>query len=388
MRTLWSSEKRDLSFQDVWGRGDPWPTNTASSRVDVTADSALGLSAVLRAVQLLSDTVASLPVHAYRGSGATRVRVPAQPQLIAKPSLILTLDEWIGQAMVSLLLHGNAYGVVLTRDRLGVPTGVEWVSPSDVKVTRDSALSRPKYKLSEETIPTDDIIHIRGFMKPGAVVGSAPLVMQRETIGLGIAAQKFGAQWFGDGAHPSSVLTTESAIDKDQADTIKKRFVAAIRGRREPAVLGAGMKYQQIQVAANESQFLETHLAIVNDVARAFGLPAEMIGGGGQGSSLTYSNREQSAIDFLTFSVNPWLIRLESAISARLPGGQFVKFNPDALLRTDTKSRYEAHKTGLEGHFLTIDEVRALEDRRPLDIGEMFPAPTNSVGANDQEVTE
>jgi HK97 family phage portal protein len=390
MRTLWGSEQRAISFTDVWGAGGVWPSQTAFGKVDVTVDSALGLSAVLRAVRLLSDVVSSLPIHAYRGSGADRVRVPTQPQLITDPSLVLTLDEWIGQAMTSVLLYGNAYGIVVGRDGLGVPTGVEWVSPTHISVDRPSALSVPTYQLSGETIPTENVLHIRGFMKPGAVAGSAPLTMQRETIGLGIAAQKFGAQWFGDGAHPSAVLTTDSQIDEAQATTIKARFIAAIRGSREPAVLGAGMKYQQIQVAANESQFLETHQAVVNDIARAFGIPAEMIGGGGQGSSLTYSNREQSAIDFLTFSVNPWLVRLESAISAQLPRDTFVKFNPDALLRTDTKTRYEAHSTALAGHFLTIDEVRALEDRRPLDIGEQFPPAGNgqSAGANDQEVTE
>lgn len=391
MRTLWGSEKRAISYQDVWGSGDYWPMREAFSKVDVNDDSALGLSAVLRSVQLLSDTVSSLPIHAYRGSGASRVRIPSQPRLITDPSMVLTLNEWLGQAMVSLLLHGNAYGIVLTRDGLGVPTSVEWVSPRHVSIDRNSSLVLPTYRLSGEPIPAEDVLHIRGFMKPGAVAGSAPLLMQRETIGLGIAAQKFGAQWFGDGAHPSSVLTSDAAIDKAQSDTIKARFMEAIRGKREPAVLGAGVKYQQIQVAANESQFLETHVAVVNDVARAFGIPAEMIGGGGQGSSLTYSNREQSAIDFLTFSVNPWLVRIERSISARLPDGQFVKFNPDALLRTDTKTRYEAHQTALEGHFLTIDEVRALEDRRPLDIDEMFPPSRvtgQPTGTNDQEATE
>ena len=286
MRTLWDSEKRAISFTDVWGAGGVWPSQLAFSNVDVTVDSALGLSAVLRSVRLLSEVVSALPIHAYRGSGANRVRVPKQPQLITNPSLVLTLDEWLSQAMTSVLLYGNAYGIVLSRDGLGVPTGVEWVSPTHMTVDRRSSLSLPSYKLSGDAISAEDVLHIRGFMKPGAIAGSAPLTLQRETIGLGIAAQKFGAQWFGDGAHPSSVLTTDSAISEEQATTIKARFIAAIRGSREPAVLGAGMKYQQIQVAANESQFLETHMAVVNNIARAFGIPAEMIAGSSHGSSL------------------------------------------------------------------------------------------------------
>ena len=394
MRTLWGSEQRAISYQDVWGSGGTWAPVRANADVNVNVDSALGLSAVLRCVRLLSDTVSTLPLQAFRESGDQRTRLNPPPQLVSDPSAVVSREEWLQQAMVSLLLWGNAYGLVTTRDRLQVPTTVDWLSPDSVEVKQTSALRPPSYDIDGERVDADDIIHIRAFLKPGSVTGVPPLTMQRETLGLGIAAQKYGAQWFGDGAHPSAILSSDSPVTQEQAKTIKDRFVASLKGKREPAVLGAGMKYQAVQVAANESQFLETHQAVVNDVARAFGVPAEMIGGGGNGSSLTYANREQSAIDFLTFSVNPWLIRIERAISDRLVRGQFVKFNPDALLRTDTKTRYDAHSVALSGHFLTIDEVRALEDRPPLDIGEMFP-PNKVTGQqpgdqddSDQEVDE
>lgn len=391
MRTLWETEKRSISFQDVWGSGADWSGRQSAARVPVNVDTALGLSAVLRSVRLLSDTVASLPIHAYSG-GTADLRLPVQPRLVSDPSLVLTPREWRAQAMVSVLLWGNAYGVVLDRDRMGVPETVEWVLPDHMQVERSSQLGRPRYRLSGDPMPAEDVLHIRGFTKPGAVVGSPPLTLQRETIGLGIAAQKFGAQWFGDGAHPSAVLTSEHAVNQEQAQTIKDRFLMAIRGKREPAVLGGGMTYQQVQVAANESQFLETHEAVINDVARAFGLSPEMIGGSGTGGqNVTYANREQSAIDFLTFSISPWLVTLEDSISAMLRDGEYVKFNPDALLRTDTMSRYKAHQTALDSHFLTIDEVRALEDRAPLDNGEVFP-PSRITGkpknADGQEVEE
>lgn len=384
MKTLWStSEQRAVSFQDVWGRGlDIGATRTAAN-VPVNASTALGLSAVFACTRVLADAVSTLPLHAYRDSSGGRMEMPAQPLLVAKPSMNLSREEWLHQAMVSLLLWGNAYGVVLTRDRLGVPQTVEWVNPDSVSVKQPSALRAPTYELSGDLIDADDIVHVRAFIKPGSVVGSAPLTVQQETFGLGIAAQKFGAQWFGSGGHPSGILMSDQQVDQEVATTIKERFVAAIKGR-QPAVLGAGLKYQAIQVAPNESQFLETQQAVRNEIAAVFGVPPEMIGGSGSGSSVTYANREQAAIDFLTFSVNPWLVRLERAMTALLPRGQFVKFNPDALLRTDTKTRYQAHRLGLDGHFITIDEVRDIEDRRPLDNGEQFP-PTKASG---QEVDQ
>lgn len=379
MKSLWSKEQRAISYQDVWGRGFDFGGASSAAGVTVNPDTALGLSAVLRCVRLLADTVSSLPAHAYRSTGETRQRVPNQPQILTSPSIALPREDWLQQAMVSLLLWGNAYGVIVSRDRLGFATSAEWIRPDTVTVERRSSLDLPTYRSSGTLIPSEDVIHVRGMLRPGTVEGSAPLSMSKDMIGLGIAAQKFGAEWFGDGAHPSALLMSDQQIGEEAAKTIKARFLAAVKGR-EPLVTGAGLKYQAVQVAADESQFLETQQAIVSDVARAFGVPAEMIGGSAGGNSVTYANREQSAIDFLTFSVNPWLVRLEAALSRQLPSGQFVKFNPDALLRTDTKTRYEAHMLALKGHFATIDEVRQLEDRPPLDNGEQFPpsSPTST----------
>jgi HK97 family phage portal protein len=131
-------------------------------------------------------------------------------------------------------------------------------------------------------------------------------------------------------------------------------------------VLDNGAKYKPITIAPEESQFLETTKANVAAVARIYGVPPEMIAGE-VGNSLTYANVEQRSLDFLTYGVTPWLVRLERAISALLPRGQFVKFNAGALLRTTTKARYEAHEIGIRAGFLTVNEARALEDLPPLE---------------------
>lgn len=370
MRSLWQPEQRAVTYQDVWG---DWNAPVASSNVRVTADSALGLDAVWACVNMHAGMASTLPLDAFRGDAKTEV----SPKLLSKPSLTVEPDEWLFQYYVSLLLWGNAYGVILTRDRVGNPETVEWQNPADIDVKQVG--HRAEYTIGGRPVPADDMWHDRWFLLPGAIVGRAPLTLHRETIGLGLAAQKFGAQWFGEGAHPSAILTTDQAVNQEQAKTIKERFVAAIRGSREPAVLGAGMKYHPIQVAANESQFLESQQHSAVAVARVFGIQPEMIAAAVSGTSVTYANVEQQAIQYLTFGLDRWLVKGERSITRHLPDGMFAKFNRGALLRTDLLTRYQAHAIGLGNHFIDIDEVRELEDRPSFGDGEKFP-PNRTTG--------
>jgi HK97 family phage portal protein len=377
VRSLWQPERRAVSYQDVWGAGGNWQGgNVAASRVTVNPDTALGLDAVWACVNMHAGMAASLPVDAFRGENANPVS--PVPTILDRPSLVLPFDDWLFQYYVSLLVFGNVYGVVLERDRLQYPVTVEWQDPTTVEV--EQVNHRAIYRFQGQQVPSEDVWHDRWFVMPGSLVGRAPLTMHRETIGLGLAAQKFGAQWFGDGAHPSAVLSTDQQVTQEQAATIKARFVAAIRNTREPAVLGAGMTYQQIQTAPNESQFLETQQNVAISVARVFGIQPEMIAAATSGSSVTYANVEQQAIQYLTFGLDRWLVKGERSISRHLPRGMFAKFNRGALMRTDLLSRYRAHAIALNGRFLNIDEVRELEDRPPLDNGDEFPPETIQQG--------
>jgi HK97 family phage portal protein len=132
-------------------------------------------------------------------------------------------------------------------------------------------------------------------------------------------------------------------------------------------VLGDGIKFKQVSVAPEESQFLETQRFTVQQICRLYGVPPEMIGSE-SGNSLTYANVEQRSLAFLTYCINPWLVRIETALTDLVPRGQFVKFNAGVLLRTDLKTRYESYEIGLRAGFLTVNETRALEDREPLPV--------------------
>jgi HK97 family phage portal protein len=338
--------------------------------VSVNADTALRLSAVWACARLLADTISTLPVDVYR-KGDPDVALPT-PALLQRPSDAFSTIEWLHALTTSLALRGNAYGIVTGRTgAAGWPAQIELVNPDVVAVYRNDE-GRISYEIGGQGFDRADVFHVRAFTVPGNLVGLSPIEHARQAIGVGIAAEQFGARFFGDNATPSGLLIAKGQMNAEGADVLKARWKAAHHGRRELAVLSGDVEFQSITISPNESQFVETQKFTVAQIARLFGIPPEMIGGEA-GGSLTYANVEQRALDFVTFSLGPWVARIEAALTALLPRNQFVKLNTGALLRADLKTRYEAHAIGIGSGFLTVDEARALEDRPPL--GYVSPAP-------------
>ncbi len=346
------------------------------SALRVTPDTALKHSAVAACVGLLCN-IATWPVHSYRRTAGVGMRLPEsdQPQFLRRPSIEATPIEWRREILWSWATRGNAFGMITSRDALGYPRTIELLHPDSVTVrsTRSSGISTWEFLIDNKPFdryPNGDLWHTRGlWTKPGVPVGISPIEMALAAIGLGIAAEDFGSSWFYDGAHPSAVLYTDQQVTKDQARTIKDRFVDAVTGasgRREPAVLGAGVKYQQVQVAANESQFLETLDRNIATVARYFLVAPEYIGGS-SGASMTYSNIETRGLAMLQQFFGPWLSKLEESFGNLTPGGQYVKINVDSLLRVDAKTRHDIHQISITNRIRSRDEVRALEDLPPYD---------------------
>jgi HK97 family phage portal protein len=334
------------------------------------------LAAVWRSITLVAELLSSMPVDTYRGSGRNKVEVSTPPNIVTKPSLRVTRREWVYQYVVSMMLRGQAIGVVLAfNETSGLPDVVEWVNPTCVSIVCPTSFDLPEYYVNGARVDRDRIIHVRNVLMPGCIEGLSPIEYHAETIGLGLAAHKFGAQWFGQGAHPSAILSSDQRIDEKQAESMKKRFVASIRKRREPAVLGSGITYTPIQINPEESQFLQTMGMNAAEIAMIFGVPPEQIGVApiGDGASLTYANREQRWQDFIATCLAHYAVRLEDAWGAMTPRGQAVKLNFDAVLRGDTLSRYQAHQIGIAGHFLLPNEARELEDRPPVKGGDEFP---------------
>jgi HK97 family phage portal protein len=287
------------------------------------------------------------------------VRTPlgSTPSLLRSPAGDMTLPAWLYQIVVSLLLRGNAYGKVVARDAGGVyPTAIAILNPDEVRVTM-GASGALVFTHKGAEIPSRDVFHIAGMTLPGSPLGLSPITYASPILRTAAAAAQFGRGFFEDGAHPSALLTTANPINQTQAREIKDRFLASVKGR-EPAVFGAGLTYTAVTVSPEESQFLETQRFSLEQIARMFKVPAEMIGGS-RGPGMTYSNVTSRSLDFLTYCVQPWLSRVESAITPLIPGAQHVLFDTSPLLRMTDADRWNVTAVRLKNGALTINEVRS-----------------------------
>jgi HK97 family phage portal protein len=361
---MWPFKRQDRALFNV---GDGWPPPATAAGVAVNTDIAQRLSAVWACVRLLADVISTMPVDAYRQG--SREPIEPRPPILVTPAAGTPMHDWLAQVVRSLLLAGNAWGLVTDRTGAGLrPSRIELLDPArvGVQVDRDGTVT---YRLDGAEIDRDELWHLRAYPVAGQVRGLSPIAYAMQNIGLRLAAEQFGAQFFGDNATPSGILTTDQRLTPESAHKLSERWNIYFgsgkpRGRRT-AVLGEGARWQAVSVQPEESQFLDTLQFNVAQVCRIYGVPPEMIAAA-SGDSLTYANVEQRSLDFLTYTVGPWLTRIETALSDLVARGTYVKFNSGALLCTDLKSRYESYEIALRARFLTLDEVRDLEDREPL----------------------
>lgn len=333
------------------------------------AEDGLQAVAVWAATNLVAQVCSTMPLDTYRKRSAD-----APPEKIANPRLIddpggegYGVTDWIYQYLMSKLLRGNAYGRLGLADASGFPAQVVLLHPDDVQGWRDRTTGEVKWLADGRPVPAGQMWHQRSYPMPGRLLGMSPVQHHALTIGQGLSAARFGAQWFQDGAHPSSMLTnSEVPIDRQQGMEVKARYMQSLQGSREPLVLGKGWAYQAIQVSPEESQFLATQRYTAADCARIYGPGLPEILGYETGGSMTYANIEQRSADLLTYTLDPWLTGMERMFTSLLPRTQYVKFNRAALLRTDLFTRYRAHALGIAAHFLAPSEARHLEDLPPL----------------------
>jgi HK97 family phage portal protein len=348
----------------LWQIGD-LPVASTYAAVPVNPTTAMQHSAVWACVNLIAGAISTLPLYAYRRG--ERDALPDLPPILRTPSAGWTLPEFLFALLQSLLIRGNAYGLIVDRAGAGLlPSQVELLAPERVGVTVPNGSI--EYRVDGQEVDPASIWHVRAFTTAGSVVGLAPVEHARQAIGLGLGAERYAARFFGDSAIPSGVLTSDQDIKQDRAEHLKARWREAHAGRRDIAVLGSGARFQAVTIPPEQAQFLETTRANVATIARYFNCPPELVGGE-SGGSLTYANVEQRALDFLTFCLRRWIVTTETALSALLSSTTTVQFNASALVRTDLLTRYQAHEVGIRAGFLTVNEARELEDRPPLPEG-------------------
>jgi HK97 family phage portal protein len=346
--------------RDLFQIGSIVPASTYAA-VPVNPTTAMQHSAVWACVNLIAGSISTLPLAAYRRGG--RDPLPDLPPPLRQPSADWSLPEFLYALLQSLLLRGNAYGLVVDRAGAGLlPARVELLAPERVQVEANGRLI---YRIDGQEVDRSSIWHVKAFTAPGQVLGLSPIGHARQAIGLGLSAERFASRMFAQGM-PAGVLSTDQDLKEGRAEQIKAQWRARYQeGNREIAVLGSGARFQAVSISPEEAQFLETTQANVRTICRYFGVNPELVGAD-SGNSLTYANVEQRALDFLTFGLRPWLVRLETALSALLSSTTTVKFNAAALVRTDLLTRYQAHESAIRAGWKLRSEVRELEDLPPI----------------------
>lgn len=359
--------------------------------VKVTEKGALANTAVFRAVSLLSGSMASLPLHAYRVVDDQRVGAGERAQgtsLLRKPHPDLTPFELWELALVHLLLWGNFYARIL-RDQSGRIAELWPLHPGEVRAGRAKDGTKV-YRISGDTAPdggptphTDDtIFHIPGIGYDG-ICGVSPIRMAKQGIGLSLAAEEYGARLFGSGALASGILQTEQRLTQPEADALKLRWkekAAGLANAHDAVVLDRGAKFNQLSIPPEDAQFIETRKFQVTEIARLFGIPPHLLGDLERSTSWG-TGIEQQSIGFVVFTLRPWLTRIEQRISMKLLQSEtvYAKFTVEGLLRGDSKARAEYYRLMREIGAMNADEVRSLEELPPIPggAGQIFHQPVN-----------
>jgi HK97 family phage portal protein len=361
-----------------WNVGAPLATS-------VSQDRALHLTPVFAAVRHITDYGSTLPLKSYRKVGEDdRVSITL-PKLFADLRTDGRLVPWIGQGLASLAVRGNAVGLKVATDGFGFPTAVVWVSMDRVHV--DDSTGVGQWFIDGRSVSRLDLVHIPWMTIPGRTLGLSPIEYYAATINAGLDSQGYGNDWFKGGGFPPAVFkNVEKVLPDDAAASIRARLSASIR-RREPLVTGKDWEYTPVNIPPEQAQFIETQKLSANQVAAVYGIDATEIGGEAA-NSLTYSTEETRQINRAA-NMRPYLHRFEEAFASWLPSRQFVKFNTDATIRIDTKTRHEVYALQRTIGLRSINEQRALEDLPPVEGGDVHvPAPVQQQPAMPPALTE
>lgn len=339
-----------------WVSGGPKPSSKS-------LESSLRLVPVFAACRLISDSIASLPLKAYRRNGEERIPIPL-PRVLEKPGSYGTRLDWVQRALMSLLLRGNAYGLKSGYDpETQGYASIDWLDPTKV-CWRDG-----EWLFENRPVPVGQMLHVPGLVIPGEREGISPMGAAKTAVEGGISAQSFAKDWFKNRALPGVVFkNNEQDLDPTAAAVAKDRVTATLR-TGEPFVIGKKWSLDALKLSADEAGFVQAARLTATQIATIYGIPPEMIGGETAGS-LTYSTVELNQIQFLTNTLRPWITRLETAFSEILPAPRYVRFNTDAMLRPDTKTRWEVNQIRRNIGAANIDEIRAQEDEPPLPNGQ------------------
>lgn len=337
-------------------------------------------SGVYACVDILASTIGQLPADCVRYVDDERKREPHQ--LVDNPSALVEPDAWRYQVAYGMIDDGNSWGLVVERSGRGLPITIETLCASEV-TERDvvNGVLTVKYENKQlAKFPHGDLMHIPGKMiKPGSPFGESPVQAALETVSAAVAARAFGANFFTDGVHPSIAAFTDEDISPETAERMKQQIMQMSK-RREPGVFGNGWDLKTYHVNPTDSQFIDLMRFVIEECARFFRVPPQMIYAAVSGQAVTYANATQADMAFLKYSIEPYLVRIERGVSRLMERPKQFRFNRDAFLRMDPVTRWKISDLRLRHQSTSVNEVRKLNDEKPFDDPEFdepgFPALT------------
>lgn len=362
--------------------------------VTVSEQSAMRLAAVYACVRVLSEDVASL------GKGVYKKRKGGGKDKVDDHYLSPILETACNPLMTPFTLFETQQGHVTTKGNCY--SFIEWngagevanlwpMAPSATSVLQDEKdASKVVYEYNAEkeklNLLPQEVVHVRGLGSDG-LIGYSPLELAREVIGLGLAAQKHGSQFFGEGATPDGVLTTDKALNKEQRRLVLEGWKAAHQNKRNVAILSGGLKFESVSLPPEQAQFVETRKMQVTEIARIFRVPPHKIA---DLERATFSNIEHQDLAYIKYSLMSWALRWEQELNLKLftpkqrKAGYFVAFDFDPFLRADIKSRAVYNKTAILTGWKNRNEVREADGLNPgpPELDE-FLVPTNMVESDD-----
>ena len=364
-------EQRAISYQTVFEAGDDLVFGNLSDTY-VDSKTVFQVNAVYSAVSLIADTISTLPLDSFiRLDGQRRAFRPA-PDWVRQPDIALPRTAFWNSAIVSLLLDGNLFvRIVPARD--GTVANLIVLNPKTVTVKRN-ARQELLFEVEGESKPLtkEEMVFLPDVLRPGHVRGVSRVEALKENFGLALALERFAATFFGQGTNLGGVIEFPGNLTAEQAENLRTSFDVKHKGWRRghrTGILSGGATFKTTQVDPEGAQSIEARRLAVEDVARAFNVPANMLNIPG---TTTYASVEQNNLQFITHTLRPIVQKLEGAFTplmARYAGGEtaFIKFNLDGLARADLQSRISAYSTGLQAGFLTINDVRRLEDMSDIE---------------------
>jgi HK97 family phage portal protein len=382
------TENRAVSFQTVWGSGaDIELMNPAG--VNINNNTAFEIVAFFSAVSLISDTISTLPVDAlYRADGEIYPYRP-RPAWVDQPDVDNTRQAHYQQVLVSLLVSGNSFTRVF-RDTKGEVVNLIVLDPTTVEIKRN-ALGRKMFQVEKEAklLTSEEIVHITDLLEPGALRGMSRVSKLSDALGVASALQSYAATFFGQCATTSGVIEFPGPLlTSEQAKNLQDGFDSRHKGWKKAhktGILSGGATYKQTSVPNDSAQFLESRRFAVEEIARAFNIPLHLLG---VPDTASYASVEQNAIQFVTHTLRPYVEKIEWAYTRLLPTPAYLKFNVNGLMRGDFQTRIQAYSVASQAGFMSVNDIRRLEDLRSVEGGDVYRVPLANVNLSASDLPE